>query len=120
MQTTHQRGGFQTGLCPLLDNLLLRGGFFRGVKRVFAAGGGSLTPELLIGLGRRDLSHLLVRNVTGGAGRLRVPDLLIGLRRRDLSRLLVDKITGGAGRRCLACWLIPKRVEKILLGGRVL
>src|SRR5215813_986886 len=110
MQTTHQhqRGGFQTGLCPLLDNLLLRGGFFRGVRRVFAAGGGSLT--LLIGLGRRHLSHLLVRNVTGGAGRLRVPDLLIGLRRRDLSRLLVNKITGGAGRRWLACWLIPKRV----------
>ena len=128
--TRYQRGGVPIGLCPLLDGLPWRGGFFRGVVRAFFGGVERLRlPDLLIGLGRRDLSRLLVGKVTGGAGRLvgkvtggagrlRVPDLLIGIGRRDLSRLLVGKVTGGAGRRCLARLLIPKRVEKILLGRR--
>ena len=92
MQTAHahQRGGFQIGLCPLLNSLPWRGGFFRGVGRVFIA----------------------------GVGGPRLPDLLIGLRRRNLSRRLVGEVIGVANRRCLGCLLIPKRVEKILLGRR--
>ena len=94
MQTAHahQRGGFQIGLCPLLDSLPWRGGFFRGVGRVFVAGVGGLS----------------------------LPDLLIGLGRRDLSRRLVGEVIGVANCRCLARLLIPKRVEKILWGRRVL
>ena len=94
MQTAHahQRGGFQIGLCPLLNSLPWRGGFFRGVGRVFIA----------------------------GVGGPRLPDLPIGLRRRNLSRRLVGEVIVAANCRCLARLLIPKRVEKILWGGRFL
>ena len=95
MQTAHahQRGGFQIGLCPLLNSLPWRGGFFRGVGRVFIA----------------------------GVGGPRLPDLLIGLRRRNLSRRLVGEVIGAANCRCLTRLLISKRVEKkVLLGRRVL
>ena len=99
--TRYQRGGVPIGLCPLLDGLPWRGGFFRGVVRAFF----------------------------GGVERLRLPDLLIGLGRRDLSRLLIGEVISGANggclvrganRGCLVRLLIPKRVEKILWGGRVL
>ena len=79
-------------LCPLLDSLPWRGGFFRGVGRVFIAGVGGLS----------------------------LPDLRIGLSRRDLSRRLVGEVSGAANGRSLARLLIPKRVEEILRGGRFL
>ena len=61
------------------------------------------------------------RVFVAGVGGPRLPDLLIGLGRRDLSRLLVGEVIGGANPwNILARLLITKRVKKILLGRRVL
>ena len=66
--------------------------------------------------------HNNTPSVIAGVGHLRPPrsliaKMIVGVGRRDLSRLLVAEVIGG---RCLARLLMPKRIEKILWGRRVL
>jgi hypothetical protein len=99
---------------PQLDSLRATGMPWLGLRWLVAR---VVAPSVIAGVGHLSLPGSLIAKIIVGSPR---PGRRGWVGRRDLSRLLVGEVIGGVKRRCLARLLMPKRLEKILWGRRVL